>query len=576
MQVEISDNNKILFLIFVSLGIYYPAIFGQVNSVDDFKMMQSLFSIDKIDWKGLFFPQSDLYYYRPLLYLTYITDHFLWFDEQSFWHLENIILHTLNGIIVFCISKEIINKFEIKRGNFVPMFISLLFILHPLNTEPTNWISGRTDLLAGTFVFASFLLFIKKGIRNHFFSVLASLLYFAGLLSKESAIGLMPVIFLFLIIKEKYIEDIEIKKRFLLFTPYLAVTIFYIGLRFFASGYNDVGTAMITKSKEALSLITMLLTSIKIFGFYIKKLFIPIPLNFAIVEIYKYTYISLGFILLIISMFMLKKRNIFSFFFLFTIPFFLIAIPVAIYKMAWTPYAERYLYISSFGVSAFIVLVINHFIREKIKYTLLILLVVVSGIITANRNLVWQNNLSLFEDTVRKSPNYSPARNEYGIALSKNGRNAEAEEQLRIADSLSGSSGYMLPKINEIEVKKVTKENITEAKEGYKKLLNSRTDIKLHSLKRLVTLTEFQLLNNKNSENTKTLITELISYFDEINEIEKNGYNYYRLGQLLLATGNKNMAVESFTKAAELEPDAYFAFAAKKLAKDIKNEINSK
>jgi len=57
---------------------------------------------------------------------------------------------------------------------------------------------------------------------------------------------------------------------------------------------------------------------------------------------------------------------------------------------------------------------------------LVVLILVSAGVVTAQRNVVWQDNLTLFEDTVKKSPGFAAARNELAIALNSKGRKEEA------------------------------------------------------------------------------------------------------------------------------------------------------
>ena len=156
MKTELSGRYQVLLIIFLSLGVYYPSIFGQVNTVDDFKLITSLINIDHIDLRHLFFPMSPLHYYRPILLLSFLFDRFVFFCAASFMHLDNIILHTINGVLVFLIVRELSRMFKISENRYIALFASMLFILHPINTEAVNWISGRTDVLAGTFVFLAF------------------------------------------------------------------------------------------------------------------------------------------------------------------------------------------------------------------------------------------------------------------------------------------------------------------------------------------------------------------------------------------------------------------------------------
>lgn len=566
---NISDRYRVIFIIFVALGIYYPSIFGVINSVDDADMVNNLMNMESINWDGLFLPGASLKYYRPVLYFTFILDRFLWLCEASFMHLENILFHAINGILIFFMTESLIERFNIKTGPYTSLFVSLLFLITPLNTEAVNWISGRTDLMAGTFVFLSLLIFLKKGLDSYFWCWVSSAVYLLGLLSKEVAIALLPVIVLFLFIRTDG-SEIRWGRRLKLILPFLSVTIFYIVIRLNATGFSDAGLLTLSEATKESRHLIKLGGAIKAFGFYMKKLFIPLPLNFAIVEINRPLYFWFGSVMILLSLLIIKKRGVFAFFFLLSILFFLPAIPVAISKMAWTPLAERYLYISSFGASFIIVYAFERLpLKKGISLGLLSALLIVFAIMTVQRNYIWQDNLSLFEDTVKKSPRFAAARNEYGIALAKKGRLDEAREQFVMAQRLGGEK-YWIPALNIIEHEKVEDRAIAEAKKAYIELL-SRPDIpKGAILKRIIALIEAEIMKEKDAYKVSLLLKEEVKYLEQLTSISRDGSYFYRLGQLYLKEGKKDRAKECFDRAVKLNPDAYFASAAKKLSEKIR------
>jgi len=99
-------------------------------------------------------------------------------------------------------------------------------------------------------------------------------------------------------------------------------------------------------------------------------------------------------------------------------------------------FAERYLYTPSAG---FVVLLAASFawLHEKlprygIPITLFtIALIVLYSVQTVRRNTVWKDDLTLFSDTVRKSPEGELPNGMFGVALMNVGRFNEAIEQLR-------------------------------------------------------------------------------------------------------------------------------------------------
>lgn len=565
---RLSDRYKVLLIIFLSLGIYYPSIFGVINSVDDADMVNHLMNMESINLKGLFLPGDSLKYYRPVLYLTFVLDRFLWLCDETFMHLENIILHTLNGLLVFFIARSIIERFNIRTNPYTPLFTSLLYLLTPLNTEAVNWISGRTDLMAGTFVFLSFYLFIKKGIESFLWCWISAFVYLLGLLSKEVSISLLPVVALFLFFLKTETFEINWNRGLRLISPFFFMTVVYVMMRQIATGFSDIGLLTLSEATKDSSVFTKLGSAIKAFGFYIKKLFIPLPLNFAIVEINRLFYFWFGLIMIIVTLYLIRRRDIYTFFSLFSILFFLPAIPVAISKMAWTPLAERYLYISSFGASFIIVHLVYRLPLKNISTSLLSILLIIAATITVQRNFVWQSNLCLFEDTAKKSPRFAAVRNELGIAYAKDGKLEKAKEQFIIAMRLGGEK-YWIPSLNLIEHEKMGNNTISEAKKNYIKLL-SRADISKHDiLSRIIALTEAEIMKEKDINKVNLLLQEEINYLEQLTAISKSGFYFYRLGQLYLNDGKKEKAKEYFKKAATIEPNAYFAPAAMKLSEKI-------
>lgn len=571
----LSDRYKILFILFVSLGIYYPSIFGQINSVDDQQMIDALINTDRVDLKELFFPFRPFDYYRPILWLSFLFDRFFFGCHEIFLHLNNIILHSINGVLIFLISKEINGTYSEKKKGYLPMFVSLLFVLHPINTEPVNFISGRTDLLAGFFVFSAMLIFLKYGIQSYFGCIVSALVYLLGLLSKEVALGMLPAIVAFLITKEfSFTNRFTIKKKIMLVLPFLFITFFYFIMRSIASGHSDAGiTKAISIYGNDKNLLITCSGAIKAFGFYIKKLFIPLPLNFGIIDINRNFYFWFGLIMLFISLhYIIKKRNLLSFYLLFSFIFFLPALPVAVSRIAWTPLAERYLYISSFGIASFILLSIEQLqLKKNLVNGTIGILLILSAVITVNRNLIWQSNLSLYADTVKKSPDFAPARNEYGLALMNKGRYKEALEQFQIAKKLAGNIKYNeIPTLNIIAIEGLNKKP-EDVKKEYLDLLgkSSNSNVTVEILKRVIKITEDQIRKETVDFKRGQLYREEIDYLERLFKLERNSFYIYRIGQFYLALNEKQRAKDYFKSTIELSPESYFGITAKRLLRNL-------
>src|SRR6185369_1869625 len=153
-MLQLRKPYALLLIILTVLSVYYSAIFAEILSIDDQKMITGLLNLDDFSLRNVFFP-GRAYYYRPLLALSFIADNYLWGAHESFMHLENILLHAANASFVYLIALKI-TRMQGSKSASVPLVAALLFALHPIATEPINWISGRTDLIAGLFVLISF------------------------------------------------------------------------------------------------------------------------------------------------------------------------------------------------------------------------------------------------------------------------------------------------------------------------------------------------------------------------------------------------------------------------------------
>jgi tetratricopeptide (TPR) repeat protein len=174
------------------------------------------------------------------------------------------------------------------------------------------------------------------------------------------------------------------------------------------------------------------------FAFYLKKIFIPWPLNFAIVEIDP-LYELLAIPLLIICLLALYKRDTASAFFLTGVLLFTPAFVIAFNQIAWTPYAERYVYVSA----AFVLIGTLQYIwqrwgatKSRIIYVVLGCYLIVFAGTTYARNKTWSSNEALFADTVQKSPNTPGIRLTYGSLLAEAGKYDEALLQFEIGKKM--------------------------------------------------------------------------------------------------------------------------------------------
>ncbi len=131
--------------------------------------------------------------YRPVLSLTYFLDYAQWKENPFGYHLRNFFLHIFNACLLYLIV------FHILKSREIALFGSLLFLVHPIQSEAVCNIGYRADALSAFFAMLSILCFVKyrdfgKWRRGILYG--GSLLFFAlGIFTKESVV-ILPAMML--------------------------------------------------------------------------------------------------------------------------------------------------------------------------------------------------------------------------------------------------------------------------------------------------------------------------------------------------------------------------------------------
>jgi len=131
-------------------------------------------------------------FYRPVNRLSYLVDYQLYGLNPVGYHAENILLHLAVVGSLYLLALRLF-------GAPLPAFTAaLLFAVHPVNAETVNLVSARNNLLAALFVFLSFFAFDRasRGGGKGFY-LLSGVFFFLGLLCKETALMLLPFLFVY-------------------------------------------------------------------------------------------------------------------------------------------------------------------------------------------------------------------------------------------------------------------------------------------------------------------------------------------------------------------------------------------
>jgi protein O-mannosyl-transferase len=342
--------------------------------IKDFSHIKIL--LTKETW--YFSPGTNSNNYRPVHMLTYLLVHSLFGLSPLAFHMTHLLLNVCCVLFLWRIFLKFVNDFQAFLG-------SLLFAVHPVHVEPVVWIGGTADLLLGFFIFLSFLFYLRG---NLFLSLIA---FAVAAWSKEPAL-MFPAIIIF--------DYILFRRHSLRFTGIWLVISGVIAALYVASRMYAIHT-LLGSTQDTSGFVQQCFKGVVWAGLYISKLIAPVTLN----AFYFYTLnakliiFSFSLLLMTLVLAILFRKN--KTFLLGILWFFVFIFPaLMVSKVSLVGFAERYLYVPSAG---FAMAIISFRIKPMLAKTLIAACVVMS-LICFLRSPVWNDDLTLWTDTIEKSP----------------------------------------------------------------------------------------------------------------------------------------------------------------------------
>ncbi len=544
-----------LVLVAAVLAVYYPALYSSFHPIDDSGIVTFYSASPPL--VRVLLPGSG-YYYRPLVELSYYLDNLLWGMEPAVMHLENILLHCANSLLLLLLARRVLAD-SCQHSPLVPFFAALLFALHPVNVEAVAWVAGRTDPLMALFLLSSLYFWLRWLDSVRWPDLAAALLLFgAALLTKETAFAFGAVLFLLALtwpgaatVRQRWAAvGVMAAPALLLIIGILLARGDVSGLSRFISGIDPLST------ENAWNLLAIL-------GFYVRKLLVPVPLNFAIIDVHP-GYGLAGLLLGALLWWLLRRCRPAGMWFVSALLMMLPALLIAMKQVAWTPVAERYLYFSS-ALCVLGLLPLLSLVRERMRGNIIPLMVLVAGgfaVVSAQRTLLWQDQRAFFQDAIAKSPAFGSLYNELGNLLLKEGELQQAEAAFVAADRLNRRDSMRLAiKANLLAVQ-YAKGNYPEVREQFFRLFKAKQDAPADFLELL-----YRADNNRlallSGKDRLLLAGDLLETLELLDRKRPDPFWWYQSGQLLLGIGDRVRAVDFFRRAHAAAPtDAHYRNAA--------------
>jgi hypothetical protein len=369
----------------------------------------------------------------------------LWEIWAPGYRLLNLLLHALNGWLVFLLARGLL------KSNLAAWAAAALYVIHPVQTEAVVSVVGRSELLAATFFFAAWLAF-----RNGR-TWLSAGAFVLATLAKESAITFPAIAVLETALSEGGIRRVfQSWRRFAILG---AAAIAYLALRFHVLG--GLGIAPHGQYLNGtLTLMQRWMTSGRVFIEYFILLLAPFNLtgdyDFNSVPLAGPrdwdAWFGLGIVAacLLIAVRYAKTRSKISLGILF---FFVTLLPVSNWIMPIALLmAERFLYTPVFGFALLAGTLWAAIPNQRYRVIVAGGVITVSVILCITNSYIWQDTFTFHANAVRLRPNNARARMGYGFALLRLDKVAEAkvqfEEGLKImpqsAPMMAGLAGTIL------------------------------------------------------------------------------------------------------------------------------------
>jgi len=561
---------SVISIVVLTFIVYYNSLHNLfVTNLDDTTYIASVESLKKLAFSDIYKMFSTVIAgnYHPLAILSLTIDyHFFGMNAFPF-HLVNLLMHLANVALVFWFVFLLVKRVE------AAVIVSILFAIHPMHVESVSWISERKDVLYTLFFLASLIsyLFYVRHEKKYRYLIFSLILFCLSLLSKPAAVCLAPVVVLM---------DYYLKRKFDLKTIFEKVPYFLLALAF------GIITIWSQKSFGALSALSDFHYVFSLFDriflvsyavmFYLVKTVAP----FYLCAIYYYPQKSgdmlpmlyylapLGLALIAFMIFWFKKIRkelIFGLaFFLITIALVLQFVPVG-----FTIVSERYTYVPYIGLFFIVGKLYCDYTDNKFgNFTkagrnaiifLITGIVILFSVLTVQRNKVWANGITLFDDVVKKNPSIGHAYWARGV-----GKFDLKDIEGALADyTLAIDSNYRFPvAYNNKANCYYMMDSLKQAIIGYNEALKVNDQYAMAYYNRGMAKQKLNDFEGSIDDYLKSIKYNFENLSWSYNGL---GYSYFRINEL-------SKALTSLCKAIEIDPEYADAYYYRGLVENEKKE----
>ncbi|HEY1481518.1 MAG TPA: tetratricopeptide repeat protein [Candidatus Acidoferrum sp.] len=372
-------------------------------------------------------------YFRPLTFATFAGNWAVG-DAHAFgYHLINLLLHAGVTLLLYLLLRKILESFA--SGTIIAWTTALLFAVHPIHTEAVASIVGRSELLAAGLLLAAWLFHLD----DH--PVPALLCFALALLSKESAIAFVPLVFVGDYVRGQF-------KPVSRYASIIGVAALYVGVLWRVQG-GQLGVARVSFLDNPLAKVPAnirILNALRIAGKYVALQIYPATLSsdysYNAIRLYaswRPALLALAATMLILALWIgtlwMKRKEWFLAGAIYLAGF---AVTANLLLPTGTIMGERLAYLPSAGFCLAVALLWARLERtqQKLAWAVLAAVVIALGVRTMVRNRDWRDNFALFSADVRAVPGSAKMHFGLGEEYLNRGELQEARAQMQTGFSI--------------------------------------------------------------------------------------------------------------------------------------------
>jgi Tfp pilus assembly protein PilF len=512
--------------------------------------------LTSLSWDGIRQAAFDSPLNRPVAYITLGLNYYFHGYELFGYHLVNIIVHLGAAIFLYMFLQATLSlqqaRQKINYSDWLPLTAALIWLVHPVQVQSVTYIIQRMNSLAAMFYILSMLLYARgrlaKGRGGKAFLFTGSIC--SGILalgSKEIAATLPLFILLYEWFFFQDLSFVWLQKKIL---PILGVGLLLIFVIILFLGLHPFSYIANTYGIRDFTLLQRVFTEFRVVLFYISLLLFPYPgrlnidhefqLSFSLFDP-SITIMSMGLLLGLFGLatFLARKERLISFCILWFLGNLVIESSVIGLEIIF----EHRTYLPAMlAIFAAVLLGSRLLPRKWPQISLALLIIVLLSIWTFQRNMTWQDEVTLRRDAVAKSPTKARALAILANALERNHEYVDAayyyRKTLSLAPRNAAQIHYNLGNVL------VAQKKYTEAVQHFSKAVALSPDEVPMRLNLAIALS----LQGNDIAASKEL-QELIRRHPR----EPRAHN--NLGLLLMKQGKTKEAVFHFTKALALKPN---------------------